>query len=446
MADREPVCVHRVLGLGAAQTRSEGGDERNAVDLDAAYSAQIQRDQALVGAAASTPPTTLVPPPNGTTAIPSSAQISSTSASWAGLLGHDHRVGRRGQAPAAKANQVGVTASRRSPHALLVGDQDACLVHRVDDRTGAGAAPGARPRRARPIIGRPRLARAQHLQRRRRQRHPLRRPPGPLRRPRGPLRGLKHPRHPPTPARCPRAPRRGVAERRRIIVEPSRESPRRRSSLVSVTRVASASGSSPISSLDALRMRSNGVPATSCSHAYRIPWEEPVQRKSARTPVPRWVPSTAVQCASPSRVAHVLDAPRPGPPAGQVVRIGDQIPHLSRLGGDRPGSRDARHRVRTLFGGRLEASEVAHQQQVLEMTADRGETLEVLDGLLASRLAARAKLGAEQLLEQPPRGPPTCGRRADCARRRRTSTARRRRERSRGRFRRRRVARRAGPG
>ena len=54
----------------------------------------------------------------------------------------------------------------------------------------------------------------------------------------------------------------------------------------------------------------------------------------------------------------------------------------------------------SLLGGGGEPAQVADEQQVLEVTADGGEALEVLDRLLAPRLAARAQAGAEQLLEQ----------------------------------------------
>ncbi len=219
MADREPVRAHGVLGLGAAQTRSEGGDERDAVDLDAAHPAQIQRDQALVRAGDRV---------DAADHAGSAAErdhrdpLARADLEHVGelgrLAGHDHRVGRRGQAPAAQADQVGIAASRRSPHPLLVCDQDARLVHRVDDRIGQRARRGERDLVELDRSHRLRLAelRAQHLQRRRRQRHPPLgvAPPRPLRRPRGPLRGLRHPAHPPAPARCPRAPPRVVAERR----------------------------------------------------------------------------------------------------------------------------------------------------------------------------------------------------------------------------------------
>ena len=167
-----------------------------------------------------------------------------------GVAGHDHRVGRRVEAPAAQTDEVRVAASRRSPHALLVGD--------------AGRSPGSPRRRSSRAAGAAAGSATSSSSTRRigsvspssersiasaavGSADPLLgvAPSPPLRRPRGPLRGS--PSRPPTSARS--MPSSASSRRRRaaprIIVEPSRESPRRRSSLVSVTRVGVRVGIEP---------------------------------------------------------------------------------------------------------------------------------------------------------------------------------------------------------
>ena len=57
-----------------------------------------------------------------------------------------------------------------------------------------------------------------------------------------------------------------------------------------------------------------------------------VQRKSARTPVPRSVSSTLVHWRLAVDLAHVLDPDRARPPAGQAVRVRDQVPDARRTG------------------------------------------------------------------------------------------------------------------
>ena len=132
-------------------------------------------------------------------------------------------------------------------------------------------------------------------------------------------------------------------------------------------------------------MRSKGVPAITCSQAYRSPLVLAVLRKSARTPEPRSVSSTAVQRAR---------APSPLTSSTRFV-LGHQ---RGRLWGSRTRSqirstsasitrvRETLGIAASVFG--LEPAQVANQQQLLQVPADRGKVLERLDGFLAPRLAA----------------------------------------------------------
>src|SRR5581483_3460082 len=102
------------------------------------------------------------------------------------------------------------------------------------------------------------------------------------------------------------------------------------------------------------------------------------------------------------RAPHVLDPLRARPPARDRVGIRDEVPDTLDRRGDHPLARDPRHGrepYRLLRGG-LQAPEIADEEQVLQVAADPRQALEVLERLLAPRLAARAEPRADELLEQ----------------------------------------------
>ncbi len=266
----QPLRAQRILGLGSAQARPEGRGQRDA-DRPPRRAAGAGRARSPARGrrrSGSTPPTTLVPPPNGTTATPSRAQTSSSAATCSALPGITTASGAARERAAAQPDQVGIAASRRAAHALLVRREHAGGRRRSRrSRRAARAARRARPRRARPAArARPRRARrASIASPPSEQRRALLRvaPPPPLRRCRPARRVIR-----PAPARCRRAPRRDGCGRRPSSsasrAARTRAAPPR---VVRVTSVPSSAGRSPISSRADRSTRSKGVPSICCSHA-----------------------------------------------------------------------------------------------------------------------------------------------------------------------------------
>ena len=330
-----PRAPQRLLGLGTAQAGPERRGQRDRVDLD--RRAAGRRSSAITPLVraprpGSTPPTTLVPPPNGTTATPSRAQASSRAATAPRRAGIDHGVGRVLERPAAQPDQIGIALARprggRGPRGRSARSPapTASTTALGSGRASGSATSSSRPRGAgspSPELG------AQHRQ-----------GAAPSS---GRLAGSPHPHHfcgraaVPVSHRLARSARSipasasssrcaGRAPHHRP--SPRREIPRSVSSLVSVTSVAAALGSSPISSSrrtqhalerrpldlllpDVARARGRGGAAEVGAHpgaALGLEHLGPLAR--ARRPAPR---------TSSTRTAR-------RPPARQVVRIGDQLP------------------------------------------------------------------------------------------------------------------------
>ena len=158
----------------------------------------------------------------------------------------------------------------------------------------------------------------------------------------------RHPAGSPTSARSMpvSASSRRRREAPRIIVAPSRESPRSVSSLVRVTSVppsARVEADLQLRGLeDALERRPLDVLLPRVAHA--------LGRAGAAKVRPHAGPPLGPQHRGPmrpppARIAHVLDPLGARPPARQAVRVRYEVPDPGGLGGDRPGSRDARHRA-----------------------------------------------------------------------------------------------------
>ena len=191
--------------------------------------------------------------------------------------------------------------------------------------------------------------------------------------------------------------------RRRIIGEPSRESPRSRSlgcqrhrgpavrvveadlqprRSAGCARTAFPRSPAPTRSAPrAPRWCSGSRRARRCRARSRARWSS-VRAARAR----RVTSSTRIAFAATSAAGggDRRPAPRPAPGAA-ITRVRET------RGSGRRRWRTGATRSLTRRSLALQAAQVPDQQQMLEVPADRGEALEVLDRLLAPRLASRAK-------------------------------------------------------